>query len=76
MTTETVGLTGIAALEAEMRDRLSAKDAEIKRLREAMAPFADCYAPPWKDGREVVDIAYLRLEHWREARSAYLNLSR
>jgi len=28
-----VGLTGLAGLEAEMRDRLKAKDAEIERLR-------------------------------------------
>jgi hypothetical protein len=27
------GLTGIAALESEMRDRLNAKDAEIERQR-------------------------------------------
>lgn len=27
-----MGLTGVAALEAEMRDRLAAKDAEIARL--------------------------------------------
>ncbi len=30
------GLTGIAALEAEMRDRLAAKNAEIERLREVL----------------------------------------
>jgi hypothetical protein len=32
----TIGLTGIAALEAEMRDRLADKDAEIARLRERL----------------------------------------
>jgi hypothetical protein len=40
MTTETIGLTGIAALEAEMRDRLKAKDAEIERLRAALGDTA------------------------------------
>ena len=34
--TDNVGLTGIAGLEAEMRDRLVAKDAEIERLRTAL----------------------------------------
>jgi hypothetical protein len=29
-----IGLTGIAALEAEMRDRLADKNAEIDRLQE------------------------------------------
>lgn len=33
---DNIGLTGIAALEAEMRDRLAAKDAEIMRLRERL----------------------------------------
>lgn len=31
------GLTGIAALEAEMRDRLAAKDARIASLEETVA---------------------------------------
>lgn len=32
----TIGLTGIDALEAEMRDRLAAKNGEIERLRKAL----------------------------------------
>lgn len=35
-----IGLTGITALEAEMRDRLAGKDAEIKRLRDALETAA------------------------------------
>ena len=36
-----LGLTGIAALEAEMRDRLADKNAEIERLRHEGNRFAD-----------------------------------
>ena len=36
-----IGLTGITALEAEMRDRLKAKDFEIQRLRAALKECAD-----------------------------------
>jgi hypothetical protein len=37
----TTGLTGTAALEAEMRDRLAAKDARIAELEETLAFYAD-----------------------------------
>ena len=33
----TYGLTGITALEAEMRDRLAAKDKELAKVREELA---------------------------------------
>lgn len=36
-----IGLTGIDALEAEMRDRLAAKDKEISRLRAALTEIAN-----------------------------------
>ena len=38
--TEVVGLTGIDALEAEMRDRLAAKNAEIEKEREKWSRLA------------------------------------
>ena len=33
----TQGMTGIASLEAEMRDRLAAKDKELAKVREELA---------------------------------------
>ena len=39
----TEGLTGIAALEAEMRDRLKAKDAELIRLRRVLTALLIAY---------------------------------
>lgn len=36
-----IGLTGIAALEAEMRDRLAEKDATILRLQTALCTVLD-----------------------------------
>lgn len=41
-------MTGIAALEAEMRDRLAAKDAEIAELKER-AERAEYECERWKD---------------------------
>jgi len=50
-----VGLTGIPALEAEMRDRLAAKNtdidtlrAEIERLRIALRAVRATTCPKWR----------------------------
>jgi hypothetical protein len=55
----TVGLTGIAALEAEMRDRLADKNAEIARLRDAMAELLsghdNLYRAHFGDGMDPRD---------------------
>ena len=44
---ERVGLTGIAPLEAEMRDRLRGKDLAIAQLR---LDIIEAYAEGWNNG--------------------------
>jgi hypothetical protein len=50
-----IGLTGIAALEAEMRDRLRAKDAEIERLGKAVAQRDDMLADAMATAQRLAD---------------------
>lgn len=48
------GMTGIAALEAEMRDRLAAKDAEIARLRASHTELREIWL---RDGWRLIETA-------------------
>jgi hypothetical protein len=58
-----VGLTGISALEAEMRDRLREKDEAYERLRQAASTALGCLDDP-TGGQHVTDMrrasAFLR----------------
>lgn len=48
------GMTGINALEAEMRDRLAAKDAEIARLRASHTELRETWL---RDGWRLIETA-------------------
>lgn len=76
----TIGLTGIAAVEGEMRARLEAKNADIERLRDTLAAvqaYADKRVARWAArAKKAGDTQAIHQALMSEARAVSLEVTR